>query len=70
VVGIEVRDDDVADVGALETQLLDLSGGGLCVVEHRADEPAPHMPEPTRVIAIEGPEAGVDKHQPGVGLHE
>lgn len=51
VVEVEVRHDDVANIGAPEAQCLDLARRGLGRIERRAN----HMPErtnPRRVLTV------------------
>jgi hypothetical protein len=52
VVQVEVRDDEVADIVAAETELLDLVGGGFFVAEDGSQEVAQRSDPPGGVRAI------------------
>ncbi len=69
VVDVEVRRDDVADVVASETELLHLAGGGLVDVERRPQQ-VTRGADAGGIGAVLEAEAGVDEHQPVVGLDE
>ncbi len=69
VVHVEMRDDDVADIGAGEAEALHLAQRRLAVVEHRLEEVA-RGPDAGVVVAVVRPVSGVDENQAVVGLDE
>ena len=69
MVEVEMRDDDVAHVGATEAQALDLPGRGLGFVKSGVQQ-RPGRADPAVVRAVGQPVAGVDQHQSDVGFAE
>src|SRR5579862_2574072 len=63
VIGIEVREHDVAHVLALEAEPLQLRERGLALVEARAQEQLRRAEPPPRVAHVGYAEAGVDEHE-------
>lgn len=70
VIGVEVGDDDVADVGVSVPELLDLAEGGFGRIERRPEEVSADPPEACGPAAVEGAEAGVDQDQPSRRLDQ
>jgi hypothetical protein len=68
VVGVEVRDDDVAHVVWPEAESFYLVSGGFPVVEKRSDEVAGGTDAFRRVYTIMGAEPGIDQDEAVVGF--
>ena len=70
VVGVEMRDDDVANVLAAEAESLELVCSGFGRHEDRPGDEAHRAHPSRRVGAVVDPESGVDENQTVVGLDE
>ena len=70
VIGVEVRDHDVANVLAAEAESVELVCRGLARHEHRSGDEADRAHPCWRVGAVVDPEAGVDENQAVIGLDE
>ena len=63
VIEVEMRGDDVADVGRVVAQRLDLANRGLTLLADRGDQRAEGLAEPLGVCVVAQAEAGVDQDQ-------
>lgn len=70
VIEVEVRRDDVADVGGVEAPFADLGYGRLGGFNARANDGPERLAELARVARVVEAEAGVDEHQPFSSLDE
>ena len=70
VVGVQVGEDDVANLLAAEAESVELVGSGLGGSKLGSGDEADRSHPPLRVGAVVDSEAGVDEDQAVVGLHQ
>ncbi len=70
VVEIEMRQNDVANIGGRETEVFDLSQSGIRLAQPDTIGNSKKRAEPSRLRHVAHAEPGVDEHQPDFGLDQ